>query len=138
LYPIISGHQPKGEIFPMEIVLLLGRLIYTLPLLYQGVTNLGQLDRLTARAREKGLPASKVTAAGAMIWLIVGTLAITFNFQSLIGGLMVATFLIFTGATIHNFWAVTDPAMRKQDQLHFLKNLSLAGAALMIAVIQSG
>ncbi len=119
----------------MEILLLVGRLIYTLPLLYQGVTNLGQLDRLTARAREKGLPASKVTTAGAMVWLIIGTLAITFNFQSLIGGLMVAAFLVFTGFTIHNFWAVTDPATRKQDLLHFLKNLSLAGAALMIAAM---
>jgi uncharacterized membrane protein YphA (DoxX/SURF4 family) len=122
----------------MEIVLLVARLIYALPLLYQGVTNLGQLDRLTAKAREKGLPASKVTTAGAMIWLTVGTLAIIFNFQSFIGGLMVAAFLVFTGSTIHNFWTVTDPATRKQDQLHFLKNLSLAGAALIIAAMQGG
>jgi uncharacterized membrane protein YphA (DoxX/SURF4 family) len=122
----------------MEIVLVVARLIYALPLLYQGVTNLGQLDRLTAKAREKGLPASKVTTAGAMIWLTVGTLAIIFNFQSFIGGLMVAAFLVFTGSTIHNFWTVTDPAMRKQDQLHFLKNLSLAGAALLIAAMQGG
>jgi uncharacterized membrane protein YphA (DoxX/SURF4 family) len=122
----------------MEILLVVARLIYALPLLYQGVTNLGQLDRLTAKAREKGLPASKVSTAGAMIWLIVGTLAIIFNFQSFIGGLMVAAFLIFTGSTIHNFWAVTDPAIRKQDHLHFLKNLSLAGAALIIAAMQGG
>ncbi|HXV41857.1 MAG TPA: DoxX family membrane protein [Anaerolineae bacterium] len=118
--------------------MLVARLIYALPLLYQGVTNLGQLDRLTAKAREKGLPASKVTTAGAMIWLTVGTLAIIFNFQSFIGGLMVAAFLVFTGFTIHNFWTVTDPATRKQDQLHFLKNLSLAGAALVIAAMQGG
>jgi uncharacterized membrane protein YphA (DoxX/SURF4 family) len=122
----------------MEILLLVARLIYALPLLYQGVTNLGQLDRLTAKAREKGLPASKVTTAGAMIWLTVGTLAIIFNFQSFIGGLMVAAFLVFTGSTIHNFWTVTDPPTRKQDQLHFLKNLSLAGAALLIAAMQGG
>lgn len=119
----------------MEILLIAGRFIYTLPLLYQGVTNLGQLERLTAKARGKGLPASKVTTAGAMIWLSIGTLAITFNVQSFIGGLMVAVFLVFTGSTIHNFWTVTDPDTRKQDLLHFLKNLSLAGAALVFAVM---
>lgn len=122
----------------MEILVGVGRIIYTLPLLYQGVTNLGQLDRLSARARAKGLPASKVTTAGAMIWLIIGTLAITFNIQSFTGGLMVAIFLVFTGSTIHNFWAVTEPAQRKQDLLHFLKNLSLAGAALVFAAMQEG
>jgi uncharacterized membrane protein YphA (DoxX/SURF4 family) len=122
----------------MEILLVVGRFMYTLPLLYQGVTNLGQLDRLTERARDKGLPASPALTAAAMVWLIIGTLAITFNFQSFIGGLMVAVFLVFTGSTIHNFWAVTDPATRKQDLLHFLKNLSLAGAALVFAVMQRG
>lgn len=122
----------------MEILLVVGRFVYTLPLLYQGVTNLGQLDRLTARAREKGLPASQVLTAAAMIWLIIGTLAITFDVQSFIGGLMVAVFLVFTGSTIHNFWAVPDPATRKQDLLHFLKNLSLAGAALVFVAMQGG
>lgn len=122
----------------MDILLVVGRFIYTLPLLYQGVTNLGQLDRLTERARNKGLPASQVLTAAAMIWLIIGTLAITFNFKSFIGGLMVAVFLVFTGSTIHNFWVVTEPATRKQDLLHFLKNLSLAGAALVFAAIQGG
>jgi len=119
----------------VEILFIAGRFIYTLPLLYQGVTNLGQLERLTARARGKGLPASKVTTAAAMVWLIIGTLAITFNYQSFIGGLMVAVFLVFTGSTIHNFWTVADPATRKQDLLHFLKNLSLAGAALVFAAM---
>ena len=122
----------------MDMLLVVGRFVYTLPLLYQGVTNLGQLDRLTARARDKGLPASQALTAAAMIWLIIGTLAITFNFQSFIGGLMVAIFLVFTGSTIHNFWAVPDPATRKQDLLHFLKNLSLAGAALVFAAMQGG
>lgn len=122
----------------MEILLVAGRFIYTLPLLYQGVTNLGQLDRLTAKAQDKGLPASKAITAGAMIWLIIGTLAITFNFQGFIGGLMVAVFLVFTGSTIHNFWAVTDPETRQQDLFHFLKNLSLAGTALVFAAIQGG
>ena len=119
----------------MEILLIAGRFIYTLPLLYQGVTNLGQLERLTDRARGKGLPASKALTAAAMVWLIIGTLAITFNVQSFIGGLVVAVFLVFTGSTIHNFWAVSDPATRKQDLLHFLKNLSLAGAALVFAAM---
>lgn len=119
----------------MDVLSLAGQVIYALPLLYQGVTNLGQLDRLTARAREKGLPASNALTAVAMIWLIIGTLALLFSFQKLIGGLMVASFLVFTGSTIHNFWTVKDPAERKQDLLHFLKNLSLAGAALALAVL---
>lgn len=119
----------------MNILSFAGLILYTLPLLFQGISNLGQLDRLTVRAREKGLPATKILTGVGMVWLIIGTLFLLFSFQKLIGGLMVASFLIFTGSTIHNFWAVNDPATRKQDLLHFLKNLSLAGAALVIAAV---
>jgi uncharacterized membrane protein YphA (DoxX/SURF4 family) len=125
----------EGEMFIMNILSLAGLVLYALPLLYQGITNLGQLDRLTARAREKGLPATNMLTGAAMVWLIIGTLLVLFSFQKLIGGLMLASFLIFTGSTIHNFWAVKDPATRKQDLLHFSKNLSLAGAALVLAVV---
>jgi putative oxidoreductase len=39
---------------------------------------------------------------------------------------------------VHNFWAVNDPAAAQLQQAAFLKNLSMLGAALLIAHLGAG
>jgi len=39
---------------------------------------------------------------------------------------------------MHNFWAVSDPLMRQMQMAHFMKNVSMLGAALLIAYFGSG
>ena len=39
---------------------------------------------------------------------------------------------------MHNFWAVTDPMMRGMQIAMFMKNVSMLGAALLIAYFGSG
>jgi uncharacterized membrane protein YphA (DoxX/SURF4 family) len=39
---------------------------------------------------------------------------------------------------IHNFWTVADPMARQMQYLNFIKNVSILGAALMIAYFGSG
>ncbi len=47
-------------------------------------------------------------------------------------------FLVPVTATIHNFWAVKDPAMAQIQFAMFMKNVSMLGAALLIASFGSG
>jgi putative oxidoreductase len=39
---------------------------------------------------------------------------------------------------MHNFWAMTDPGMAQMQQIMFMKNVSMLGAALLIAHFGSG
>ncbi|HXH19695.1 MAG TPA: DoxX family protein [Chitinophagales bacterium] len=39
---------------------------------------------------------------------------------------------------MHNYWAVTDPAMAQIQQAMFMKNISMLGSALLIAYFGSG
>jgi uncharacterized membrane protein YphA (DoxX/SURF4 family) len=39
---------------------------------------------------------------------------------------------------MHAFWAETDPAMAQMQQINFMKNVSMIGAALLIAHFGAG
>ncbi|MNY69960.1 hypothetical protein D3C86_2079850 [compost metagenome] len=47
-------------------------------------------------------------------------------------------FLIPVTIMLHNFWTITDPMAQQMDMAAFMKNVSMIGAALMIAYFGSG
>jgi putative oxidoreductase len=119
----------------METLFVVGRLIYGVPLLYMGISNFWRLDKMTEDARAKGIPMPELAAICGMIWLIIGVLAIILNYFALIGGIMVAVFLVISGIKIHDYWTVTDPKIRHIEMTQFEKNIIIAGAALAIAAV---
>ena len=107
----------------VEILFVAGRLIYGVPLLYMGISNFWRLDELTEKSQTKGIPVPKTAVICGMTWLIIGVLSIIFNFYVLIGGFMVAIFLVIAGVKIHDFWTVTDPKLRKDEMIQLEKNI---------------
>jgi putative oxidoreductase len=65
------------------------------------------------------------------LMLLLGGLSILLGFWVKVGAALLVLFLVPTAFIMHNFWTVTDPMARANDQAHFLKDLALAGAALM-------
>ncbi len=51
---------------------------------------------------------------------------------------LLAGFLVPTTVAGHPFWAETDPAARKAQQMHFQKNVGLLGGLLLAAVDTEG
>jgi uncharacterized membrane protein YphA (DoxX/SURF4 family) len=43
--------------------------------------------------------------------------------------------MLGTTFPMHNFWATTDPQMKQADMIHFLKNMAMVGALLMLLAI---
>jgi len=48
------------------------------------------------------------------------------------GALLILLFLIPAAFTVHKFWGISDPMMAANQAAHFWKNISLAGACLLI------
>lgn len=51
---------------------------------------------------------------------------------------MVVAFLIPVTFMMHNYWALTDPMMKRTQMAMFMKNLSMLGAALLITWFGAG
>ncbi len=70
-----------------------------------------------------------VVVTGAM--LIVGGLSVVLGVLPVIGLLLIILFLVPVSAVMHNFWAVPEE-QQMNEQVNFMKNIGLAGAALAL------
>ncbi len=63
--------------------------------------------------------------------LLAGGLSVVLGVLPVIGLILIVVFLVAVSLVMHDFWAV--PEEQKMDQqVHFMKNVALAGAALAL------
>ena len=84
----------------------------------------------------ENVPNAKIMLIGAIAFLIAGSLMIVLGFKTRVGALLLLVFLGFTTFYFHDFWK--NPETRDIEILHFLKNLSIAGALVYILGNGSG
>ena len=90
-----------------------------------------QFNDFATIMEQHGVPAPKVLLAGAIVFLIVGSLSVIVGYKARLGALLLLVFLAMASYYFHNFWAVEE-AQRQMQQVHFMKNVSIMGAMLMI------
>ena len=77
-----------------------------------------------------------VPAAGVISFL--GAASILVGYRARLGAWLIVAFLAPVTVMMHNFWAITDPAQAMIQEVNFLKNTSMLGAALLIAYFGPG
>ena len=119
----------------MEIAFLVGRIIVGLYFLYNAFNHFTKTDMMAGYAGSKGVPAPKLAVLGSGLLLLIGGASILLGFYPKIGIVAVVLFLLGVSFKMHDFWAVQDPNQKMSDQINFLKNMALLGAALMFLAI---
>ena len=116
----------------MEIIFLLGRVLFAAIFINSGIAHLRNADSMGQYAEMKGAPGGRdgVIATGVMI--LVGGILILLGLWADIGALLVFAFLLSAAYYMHAFWKVDDPQERAGEQAHFMKDIALAGGALII------
>jgi uncharacterized membrane protein YphA (DoxX/SURF4 family) len=116
------------------ILLLAGRILFGGILAFQGLNHFQNIGAMTGYAEAKGLPAPRFGVVASGVLLVAGGLAIVLGVFPTIAAGAVAVFLLASAVVFHNFWAV--PEEQAQDEMvHFLKNVELAGAALVLLAV---
>src|SRR5262249_30675397 len=86
----------------------------------------------TIEVMEKvGVPAPHVLLAGALAFLLVGSLSVIVGYKARIGAVLLAVFLVLASYYFHPFWKFEGEA-KDMQMIHFMKNLSMFGAMLFI------
>lgn len=116
----------------MGIIILIGRILFALVFLGGVAGHFTNTAALTAYTESMGLRPGKLFVLGSAIWMLVASISIVAGIWADLGALMLAVFLVPTAFAMHRFWAVTDPETKMNEQISFNKDLSLAGAALML------
>jgi uncharacterized membrane protein YphA (DoxX/SURF4 family) len=120
----------------MDILFLIGRVLYSLIFLMSGFGHFAQLEQMAQYAQSKGVPSPKLAVAGSGVLLLLGGLSVLLGFYPTIGLILLIVFLVPTTLLMHNFWAVEDPMQRQMEMVNFLKNMALLGAALMLLTVE--
>jgi putative oxidoreductase len=85
----------------------------------------------------KGIPQPKVLLAGAIAFLILGSVSLILGFKARWGALLLLIFLVAATYYFHDFWRVA-PEQRGQELTNFLKNFALMGTMLFIMANGAG
>lgn len=83
------------------------------------------------------VPAPRILLPGAIIFLLVGVVSVVLGYRARIGALLILAFLIPATFYFHDFWNLSGQEAEAQ-MIHFMKNLSMAGAMLFIIANGSG
>ncbi len=120
----------------MGLIVLFGRLLYTAVFLVSAPRYFE--ENAIQHAAAQGVPAAVVLVPLAGIIALLGGLSILLGYKAKAGAWLAVLFLAPVTLMLHAYWHIADPAAAALQQVHFLKNLSLLGAALMIASFGSG
>ena len=87
---------------------------------------------MTGYAKYKKLPAAKLGVLLSGLMLLAGGAAVLLGVYADLGALLLAIFLVLAAVIFHNFWAEKDATAKQNETLAFMKDIALAGAALVI------
>jgi uncharacterized membrane protein YphA (DoxX/SURF4 family) len=123
----------------MDVVLVIGRVLFALLFINSGIAHLTKLEAMTGYAKYKKVPAAKLGVIVSGLMILIGGLYVALGIYADLGALLIALFLIPTSFLMHAFWKETDATAKQNETIGFFKNLSMAGAALIIfALVSTG
>ena len=116
----------------MDIVELIGRVVFAGLFVYFGVVHFTRFAFTTAYARAKGTPLAGLAVAVTGAMLLTGGILVGLGAWADLGALVLVAFLVPTAFVIHPYWREEDALTRAAEEASFLKDVALAGAALAL------
>ncbi|MFE7129663.1 DoxX family protein [Streptomyces sp. NPDC057638] len=116
----------------MDVLVLIGRILFVLLFLNSGVGHLTQAKAMSGYAAAKGVPAPTPATVGSGVLLLAGGISVLLGIWADLGALLLAVFLFPTALLMHAFWKESDGQARQMEMINFWKAISLGGACLML------
>ena len=116
----------------MEIILLVGRILFGGFFIMSGLNHFQNLGMMSSYAESKNVPSPRLAVIGTGPMLLVGGASVLLGIEPIVGLTVLILFLLATLVTMHDFWTLKDPQQRAAEQVNFLKNVALIGASLAL------
>jgi len=118
-----------------EALFLIGRIIAGGFYIFNGANHYMNLKHMSGYAGSKGVPAPALSTMATGLMLLLGGASVLLGVYPDVGVALIVAFLVPTAFIMHNFWTVEEPQMKAMERIQFLKDLALAGSALMFLMI---
>jgi uncharacterized membrane protein YphA (DoxX/SURF4 family) len=114
---------------------LLARVLFGGVLAFMGLNHFTNLDDVAGYAGMKGVPMPRLVVAFTGGLLVLGGLSVIVGAYVVVGAGALALFLLASAVGMHDFWTVEDPQQQQTEMTQFLKNVTLAGAAVGLVAL---
>jgi uncharacterized membrane protein YphA (DoxX/SURF4 family) len=117
----------------VDVVALIGRILYGLLYVGSGMGHLTQLDAMAGYAESRGVKPGKPLTAISGVLIIAGGLGVILGVWADLAALGLAVFSFLAAVLMHPFWRF-EGMERMQEMVQFNKDLALSGAGLVLFV----
>ena len=115
-----------------KVVIEIGRVLFSLLFITGGINHLTKTASLTAYAKYKKLPAAQLGVIVSGLFILFGGLSVLLGLYVDLGAILLILFLLSSAVVFHDYWTETDAMTKAGAQAAFWKNISLAGASLIL------
>jgi putative oxidoreductase len=118
----------------MDVVFLIGRILFALVFLLSGLTFHLLAGRKMAIEYARGYraPMPELTVPLTGLMAVAGAVMVILGLWGDLGALLIAAFLLAITPVMHAWWKEQDAMQKTTQQTHFNKNLGLLGGALIL------
>ena len=120
---------------PLNFLWMPGRVLFVSYFIALGLSHLIHFDQHALVLKRKEVPLPRCATLLTIVMMISGGVMVLFDWQTRIGALILFCIIFPAPFFLHRFWNETDSYMRLSEFAHLMKDLSLAGAALIVAAI---
>jgi putative oxidoreductase len=91
-----------------------------------------------AYAAHRGVPLAAIAVPLSGVIAGLGALSVLLGWHARVGAWLLVLFLVPVTLAMHRFWGLADPAAAAVQRIMFMKNVSILGAALLVAWFGAG
>ncbi|WP_460415706.1 DoxX family protein [Pseudomonas sp. microsymbiont 2] len=128
-YTLLEGQR--------DIILLLARILLMILFVLSGWSKLTGFEGTVGYMTSLGAPVPMLAAAVAVFMEFVVAILLILGFYTRPLALLFALFVLGTALLGHPFWTMVEPE-RSANMTQFLKNLSIIGGLLLLALTGAG
>ncbi|MBB3313149.1 putative oxidoreductase [Rhizobium sp. BK196] len=119
-------------------LILLARILLSFMFILAGFGKITDAAGTAGMIAGAGLPAATLLAYVAGLFELLAGLAVLTGFQVRIVGWLLAGFCVFTGVVFHLPYASGTELVNILNQIMVMKNITLAGAYILLATVGAG
>ena len=116
----------------MSVVILIGRILLAMIFIGSGFGHLTATDETAGYAESRGLKNAKMLTQISGVLIAAAGLGVILGVWIDVAALGMAAYALISGFLIHHFWTDTDDMTKNMEMSLFMKNLSIAGGALIL------
>ena len=122
----------------MDVVLLVGRVLFGALFVASAIGHLTQTKAMAGYAASRGVPMATAATLLTGVQILLGGSSVILGVWGDLGSLLLVVFLAGTAVLMHQFWRESEPMNRQMEMVQFNKDVALAGAALGFFWVFSG